>query len=126
MSLQVDNLFISHFHAPEAGYRYLEEDDWLSDGQISASSVIHKSKETKIQRATVSPKVSFHAILDTIYLSHVALQDMEQLRETSTTISTSAEVARYIQDIVVFLRLSRAVSGGVSAKANIEFSRFAQ
>lgn len=27
---------------------------------------------------------------------------------------------------MVFLRLSRAVSGGVSAKANIEFARFAQ
>lgn len=33
---------------------------------------------------------------------------------------------RYIQDIVVFLRLSRAVSGGVSAKAKLEFTRFAQ
>lgn len=44
----------------------------------------------------------------------------------SESVTTSAEVARYIQDIVVFLRLSRAVAGGVSAKASSKFSRFAQ
>ncbi|KAJ5347563.1 hypothetical protein MYU51_003759 [Penicillium brevicompactum] len=104
----VDNLFISHFHSPEAGYNYLEEDDWLSDGQLSASSVIHKSKSRAKKNATLSQK------------------DIDQLRESSLKVSTSAEIARYIQDIVVFLRLSRAVSGGVSAKANIEFSRLAQ
>lgn len=54
------------------------------------------------------------------------LQVVGQLRETSASVSTSAEVVRYIQDIVVFLRLSRAVAGGVSANANIHFSRFAQ
>jgi hypothetical protein len=129
MSLQVDNLFISHFHSPETGYSYLEEDDWLSDGQLSASSVIRKWKEPKLQSAAVSQKVSSHAVTQNWKQSIVisfSSQDMAQLRESSTTISTSAEVARYIQDIVVFLRLSRAVSGGVSAKANIDFSRFAQ
>jgi hypothetical protein len=54
------------------------------------------------------------------------MQVIEQLQEASTTVSTSAEVVRYTQDIVVFLRLSRAVAGGVSAKANIQLSRFAQ
>ncbi|KAJ5431105.1 hypothetical protein N7445_008837 [Penicillium cf. griseofulvum] len=99
-----DNLFISHFHSPETGYTYLEENGWLSDGQMSASSVIHKSKGKQTKSATM----------------------MDQLRETSASVSTSAEVVRYIQDIVVFLRLSRAVAGGVSANANIQFSRFAQ
>ncbi|KAJ5695857.1 hypothetical protein N7536_006269 [Penicillium majusculum] len=103
-----DNLFVSHFHSPEDGYTYLEENDWLSDGQISASSVIHKSKGKQPKSTTISPLV------------------MEQLRETSSSVSMNAEVVRYIQDIVVFLRLSRAVAGGVSANANIQFSRFAQ
>ncbi|KAJ5178199.1 uncharacterized protein N7500_000898 [Penicillium coprophilum] len=103
-----DNLFISHFHSPDAGYTYLEENDWLSDGQLSDSSVIHKSKGKQPKSALVSPLV------------------MDQLRETSASISMSAEVVRYIQDIVVFLRLSRAVASGVSANANIQFSRFAQ
>ncbi|CAG8414164.1 unnamed protein product [Penicillium salamii] len=104
----LDNLFISHFHSLEVGYTHLEEDDWNSDGQLSVSSVIHKSKDRIQRSATLGQK------------------DMDQLRESSLSVSTSAEIARYIQDIVVFLRLSRAVSGGVSAKANIEFSQFAQ
>ncbi|OGE57794.1 hypothetical protein PENARI_c001G09328 [Penicillium arizonense] len=103
-----DNLFISHFHSPESGYTYLEENDWLSDGQLSASSVIHNSKRHQKKGPAITQRV------------------IEQLQEASTTVSTSAEVVRYIQDIVVFLRLSRAVAGGVSAKANIQFSRFAQ
>ncbi|KAJ5458136.1 hypothetical protein N7475_009524 [Penicillium sp. IBT 31633x] len=106
----IDNLFISHFHSPEAGYIYLEENDWdwLSDGELSASSVIHKSKHKKAKAVPVSP---------------IAI---EHLREISAFVSTSAEVIRYLQDIVVFLRLSRAVAGGVSAKANIQFSQLAQ
>jgi MoxR-like ATPase len=51
---------------------------------------------------------------------------MEKLREASESVTTSAEVVRYIQDIVVFLRLSRAVGGGVSAKANFQLARFAK
>lgn len=51
---------------------------------------------------------------------------MEKLREASKSVTTSAEVARYIQDIVVFLRLSRAVGGGISAKANFQLARFAK
>ncbi|KAJ5558805.1 hypothetical protein N7535_009314 [Penicillium sp. DV-2018c] len=104
----VDNLFISHFHNPESGYTYLEENDWLSDGQLSASSVIRRSKQKQTNQAMVSQK----AIIS--------------LREKSASVSTSAEVVRYIQDIVVFLRLSRAVARGVSAKANIHFSRLTQ
>lgn len=51
---------------------------------------------------------------------------MDKLREASESVTTSAEVVRYIQDIVVFLRLSRAVGGGVSAKANFQLARFAE
>jgi hypothetical protein len=51
---------------------------------------------------------------------------MDKLREASEAVTTSAEVVRYIQDIVVFLRLSRAVGGGISAKANFQLARFAK
>lgn len=53
-------------------------------------------------------------------------QAVDQLREASETVTTNAEVVRYMQDIVIFLRLSRAVAGGVTAKANDQFIRFAQ
>ncbi|KAJ5782692.1 hypothetical protein N7457_004466 [Penicillium paradoxum] len=107
----IDNLFISHFHSPDTGYTYLEENDWLSDGQLSGSSVLHKSKSKSMNDFTVNP---------------TTLQTMDLLRKATASVSISAEVSRYIQDIVVFLRLSRAVASGVSAKANIHFSRFAQ
>ncbi|KAJ5218648.1 uncharacterized protein N7498_000747 [Penicillium cinerascens] len=103
-----EHLLISHYHDPADGYVYLEENDWLSDGQISASSVIHSPKTFE----KTSAKVDRLAI--------------DKLREASDSVTSSAEVVRYIQDIVVFLRLSRAVAGGVSAKANNDFARFAQ
>ncbi|KAJ6006075.1 hypothetical protein N7451_004019 [Penicillium sp. IBT 35674x] len=103
-----DQLFISHFHDPDDGFVYLEENDWLSDAQLSASSVIHTPKPLQKSSAKVNRMV------------------MEKIREASNSVTMSAEVVRYIQDIVVFLRLSRAVAGGVSARANFQFSQLAQ
>ncbi|KAJ5279624.1 hypothetical protein N7478_004996 [Penicillium angulare] len=103
-----DQLFISHFHEAANGYVYLEENDWLSDGQISASSVIHTPKYRQKKAAKVGQMT------------------MDHLREAVISVTTSAEVVRYIQDIVVFLRLSRAVAGGVSARANNQFGNFAK
>ncbi|KAF3384663.1 hypothetical protein F1880_002442 [Penicillium rolfsii] len=103
-----DHLFVSHFYSWVDGFVYLEDDDWLSDSQLSASSVIHKPS----YQQKISAKID-----ETM---------MEKLREASKSVTTSAEVVRYIQDIVVFLRLSRAVGGGVSAKANFQLTRFAQ
>jgi hypothetical protein len=45
------------------------------------------------------------------------------LRQLSEDVTISAEVNRYMQDVVVFLRLNRAVSGGVSPKATIYLDR---
>lgn len=53
-------------------------------------------------------------------------QATQKLRDYSELVTTNGEVIRYIQDIVVFLRLSRAVSGGVSAKAKSQFHRLAK
>ncbi|KAJ5918962.1 hypothetical protein N7466_009905 [Penicillium verhagenii] len=103
-----DQLFISHYHEPEDGFIYLEENDWLSDGQLSASSVIHTPKYPQKMSAKVSNMV------------------IQKLREASKSTTMNAEVVRYIQDIVVFLRLSRAVAGGISARANNQFAQLAQ
>ncbi|PYH54134.1 uncharacterized protein BO96DRAFT_343578 [Aspergillus niger CBS 101883] len=101
-----DYLFISHFHDTEDGYVYLEENnDWLSDGQLSASSVIHKP-EAQMKKG--------HPYL------------LGQLQQLSTTVSMGADIARYQQDIVVFLRLSRAVAGGISTRSNLYFKSFSK
>lgn len=42
-TMQNDHLFISHYHDPQNDYTYLGDgNDWLSDGQMSSSSVVRK------------------------------------------------------------------------------------
>lgn len=115
---------MSHFHDPEDGFVFLEEDEWHSDGQLSASSVVHNPKSTKKKRAAVDATVILHPHSNIITAK--LLKKIDLLREASELVTTSAEVARYVQDIVVFLRLSRAVAGGISAKANNQLVRFAK
>lgn len=125
--MQNEQLFISHYHDPSDGYLYLEENDYLSDGQLSASSVIYTPKTFEKKRAKIDHLVRLNTP-DSIIISLTEhfLQAIDKLREASSSVTTSAEVIRYIQDIVVFLRLSRAVGGGISAKANNDFARFAE
>ena len=49
------------------------------------------------------------------------LQDLETLVTRSHAVTITAEVKRYLQNIVVFLRLHRAVAGGISARATKHF-----
>ena len=51
---------------------------------------------------------------------------LDKFRQAGNAVTVSADVIRYQQDIIVFLRLSRAVAGGVSTKANYHFSRFSK
>ncbi|KAL4920572.1 hypothetical protein BDW62DRAFT_176765 [Aspergillus aurantiobrunneus] len=104
-----DNLLISHLHDSDEGYVYLEDDDWHSEGQASMSSVVHKTSSGEHHR---HPNVD-HELLD-------------KFHGTSKTVKATAELVRYQQDIVVFLRLSRAVAGGVSARSNIQFAKLAK
>ncbi|KAL4802165.1 hypothetical protein BDV18DRAFT_66825 [Aspergillus unguis] len=103
----IDNLFISHFHDTDDGYAYLEEDDWNSE-QASLSSVVHRSGTPERRHPSVT-----HELLDS-------------LNTSSKSVKATAELVRYQQDIVVFLRLSRAVAGGISARSNIHFAKLAK
>ncbi|KAE8380904.1 hypothetical protein BDV26DRAFT_115459 [Aspergillus bertholletiae] len=105
-----DNLIISHFHGSREGFIYLEEsNDWLSDGQMSASSVVRKS-EAPLHKGR--PSIDYKAV--------------EQLRGASDNVTMGADVVRYHQDIAVFLRLSRAVAGGISARSNVYFRKLSK
>ncbi|RDW63170.1 uncharacterized protein DSM5745_10281 [Aspergillus mulundensis] len=103
-----DNLFISHFHDSEDGYVYLEEDDWMSEGQESLSSVVRRPRTQDTAHSSID-----HELLDALH-------------SLSKTVKATAELVRYQQDIVVFLRLSRAVAGGISARSSIQFSKLAK
>ncbi|KAL3441591.1 hypothetical protein BJX65DRAFT_245269 [Aspergillus insuetus] len=105
----IDHLIISHYHDPEDGYAYLEDDDgWHSDGQGSLSSVVHRTGT----RESRHPSVDF--------------QLLDKLNAASNAVRVTAELTRYQQDIVVFLRLSRAVAGGISARSNVHFTKLAK
>ena len=48
-------------------------------------------------------------------------QEIEKMRQLSQSTMVSAEVRRYLEDIVVFLRLERGVAWGVSPSATSQF-----
>ncbi|OJJ51088.1 hypothetical protein ASPZODRAFT_55748 [Penicilliopsis zonata CBS 506.65] len=108
-----DHLLISHFHDPQDGYMHLEEDqDWLSDASIVKKSDRKQAAEFRISREVRTWRA------DTAVL--------ETFRQESDRVTVTAQVTRYIQDIVVFLRLSRAVAGGVSSRANMHLLQFSK
>ncbi|KAL1966886.1 hypothetical protein VTN77DRAFT_3851 [Rasamsonia byssochlamydoides] len=103
-----DHLFLSHVHEPQHGYPNLEDDDsWISDDRASISSVVRKSRVDVHRRSLRQHKIDEEMI--------------SKLRLARDNVFVSAEVARYLQNIVVFLRLNRAVAGGISAKATNHF-----
>ncbi|KAE8356730.1 hypothetical protein BDV28DRAFT_163745 [Aspergillus coremiiformis] len=105
-----DHLIMSHFHGSRDDFVYLEEsNDWLSDGQLSASSVVRKSQV---------PPQKGHPSIDRKALG--------KLQQAGSRVTMGADVVRYHQDISVFLRLSRAVAGGISARSNIYFMKLSK
>ncbi|KAE8154982.1 hypothetical protein BDV25DRAFT_64167 [Aspergillus avenaceus] len=105
-----DHLIISHFHESPDDLIHLEEsNEWLSDGQMSASSVVRKS----------------HAPLQNINPT-IDRKALDKLQRAGETVTVGADVSRYQQDIAVFLRLSRAVAGGISARSNVHFKKFSK
>ncbi|KAH8705357.1 hypothetical protein BGW36DRAFT_413333 [Talaromyces proteolyticus] len=102
-----DHLLFCHFHELNAGYPNLEDDEsWISEDRESLSSVVRKRHgDEKLQ-------------FGNHYISENIISD---LHLSSKNVSVSAEVGRYLQNIVVFLRLNRAVVGGISARATKHF-----
>ncbi|KAG2417710.1 hypothetical protein HFD88_008929 [Aspergillus terreus] len=100
-----DHLILSHFHDTHDDYVYLgDSNDWLSD-QGSASSVVRNPKKGR-------------PFIDRTLL--------DKLRQASESVTAGADVLRYQQDIVVFLRLSRAVAGGISTRSNVQFKQLSK
>jgi len=100
-----DHMFISHFHDPEDGFPNLED---LYDDGNSVSSVVKKSLK-----------------LDPEWLQYprISATDIEYLSQLSDHSTVSVEVRQYQQNIVAFLRVHRAVAGGISAVASKHFNK---
>lgn len=59
-----------------------------------------------------------------IYLNR--LQDIETLAKLSATSTVSIEVRQYLQHVLTFLKMHRAVAGGVTPKATQHFELLAR
>jgi len=103
-----DYMFISHFHDPEDGFPNLE--DMYDDGN-SISSVVKRSP-------TQEP--------DGLLGSRISPTDIENLAQLSDQATVSVEVKRYQQNIISFLRVHRAVAGGISVQATKHFDKLAK
>ncbi|KAL9061939.1 MAG: hypothetical protein Q9206_000202 [Seirophora lacunosa] len=103
----IDHLFMSHYHDPEDGFVNLEAaSEWIEDDRSSSSSVVRKSV---VPRPTHSFERTFTEA------------DVQHLLRQSKTVTVTAEVECYLQNIIVFLRLHRAVDGGITPRATQYF-----
>jgi hypothetical protein len=125
LPLEADHIFISHYHHPEDGFPNLEEIDAEahSDDQSSTSSVVRKTVPLHDAGHGVSRR--FEAEVSILALAGGMMvtprQEIDTVRHLGQSTTVCAKVRRYLQDIVVFLRLERGVAGGVSPYATSQF-----
>lgn len=120
--LQVDHFFISHYHDPE----YMADD---GEPEIdSVSSVIIRKPGSRMSSSLATQKLLFSnqvcpcpLCIASCIIAHHNLQELENLSALAATAYVSTEIKRYMSDIVVFLRMHRAVVGGISTKATRDF-----
>ncbi|OCK96086.1 uncharacterized protein K441DRAFT_695107 [Cenococcum geophilum 1.58] len=106
-----DQFFISHRHRVDDGLPNLEESHTqasISDDEASISSVIRTS--ALAMHTSKAPMPIF------------TREDIESLIALTTAVRITPEVRAYLHNIVVFMRLHRAVAGGISAIATRHFS----
>jgi len=105
---QNDHIYLSHYHDPEEGYPNLEQSsDWLQDEHDSIPSVIHRSAPS---------------ILSSTRSSHCfPIEHIQTIARLAQDVIITAESQAYLHNLVVFLRLNRAVRTGASPTATIHF-----
>ncbi|RFU31260.1 hypothetical protein B7463_g5057, partial [Scytalidium lignicola] len=101
-----EHMFISHFHDSEDGFPNLDETD--SDTE-SSSSVVKKSYTKEV-----------------LPLPAISVEDIDQLAHLSDQMTFNMEVKQYMLNIISFLRLHRAVGGGITPAATQHFEKLAK
>lgn len=111
--LQNDHLYLSHYHNPEDGYSNLEQSsDWIKDDRDSSSSVIHRSPPSAQSTTSLSRRFS--------------PEHVQTIKNLSQDVVITAETKAYLHNLVVFLRLNRAVRGGASPIATTHFEHLSR
>ena len=101
---------ISHFHTEDDGFPNLEEQDFEEQSHSNDAASI--SSVVKHQRSNEEPLSESPTI---------TADDIQDMRASVKAVRVSAEVAAYLHNIVIFMRLNRFVAGGVSAYATRHF-----
>ncbi|KAF6812924.1 hypothetical protein CSOJ01_04924 [Colletotrichum sojae] len=100
-----DYLFIAHWHDPDDGFPNLDEAYDAADGAETASteSVLKKSINGDLPLLSEDPLFSEG--------------DIAALAKLSREVQVSVDVVRYYMNVISFLRMHRAVAGGIEPAA---------
>jgi len=104
-----DQIFISHFHDLEDGFPNLEELNNDNDSASSIASVVHRKEMDDVFNVASDPIIN--------------VSDIETLTGLADEATVSIDITRYMHDIIAFLRLHRAVQGGISPLATKQFEK---
>ncbi|KAI5251832.1 hypothetical protein E4T42_04013 [Aureobasidium subglaciale] len=105
-----DMFAISHYHSEEDGFPNLEEQDFQEPSQSNDAAPI----SSVVKRP-------FSSDQDTRQSPAMTPDEVDRLRAAVADVRVSAEVAAYLHNIVIFMRLNRFVAGGISAYATRHF-----
>ncbi|KAH0547553.1 hypothetical protein FGG08_000278 [Glutinoglossum americanum] len=96
------------FHPDSDGFPNIGEASGIAGSDDdSMSSVVRRTPVEDLKGQLSEPLIS--------------MQDIDHIASLSQSVAYSTEVKSYVQHIVTFLRLHRAVAGGVSARATQHF-----
>ncbi|MCJ1341944.1 hypothetical protein MMC31_000122 [Peltigera leucophlebia] len=99
-----DHIFISHYHGIDDGFANLEEGTgWFEDDRASTASVVHRFVISESVKSSEAPILSS--------------KDIRALTALKDRVVVAAEVNSYLHSIISFLRLHRAVGGGITPRA---------
>ncbi|KAL2429643.1 hypothetical protein ABEF95_008579 [Exophiala dermatitidis] len=116
-TLENDRVFMSHFHEAEDGFPNLEE------METTATTRPSQDNDNNSQSSPDSRSPSVQLVSNP---RRIGAELIEQLRAQGRAATVTPEIRRYLQDIVVFLRMARGVDGGVTPYATTLFLALAK
>ena len=119
LTFQNDHVFLSHHYSSEYDSESREADSLsVQSGRASVQS----DRQRQPPAVSLSSEVGARTQPISMFASFLsALKDVAQLTVASQKVSMTAEIAAYLQNIVTFLRMHRAVAGGASPRATHHF-----
>jgi hypothetical protein len=119
-----------HKHLIDDGLPNLEdsrfEEPELPDNASSSSVVRSPPEKLEKRKGQLTFLSEARLILTLSFAQANCMQELTLLAELTQKVKISSEVRAYLHNIVVFMRLHRAVAGGISALATRHFNMLSQ